>query len=131
MTVSPEPATTFENLPPELSIEVDSGTRGHGQKMCVERHQSDYIVGTCRHIVQLVGRRTTEAGIQMLRTARQVQTIRRLTRPDDMLETFSELSIREPDLMRPVLQASVASLVNVRAFESVDAELKRRAVKGN
>jgi hypothetical protein len=39
--------------------------------------------------------------------------IRRLMRPDDTLETFSELAVREPDLMRLVLQASVAALANV------------------
>ena len=57
--------------------------------------------------------------------------IRRLMRPDDMLETFSELAVREPDLMRLVLQASVAALVNVQSVEAVDAEMKRRAVMGN
>ena len=57
--------------------------------------------------------------------------VRRLMRPDDMLETFSELAVKEPDLMRLVLQASVAALVNVRSVEAVDAELKRRAVMGN
>ena len=57
--------------------------------------------------------------------------IRRLMRPDDMLETFSELAVKEPDLMRLTLQASVAALVNVRSVEAVDAELKRRAVTGN
>jgi hypothetical protein len=57
--------------------------------------------------------------------------IRRLMRPDDMLETFSELAVREPDLMRLVLQASVAALVNVQSVEAVDAEMKRRAVNGN
>ena len=57
--------------------------------------------------------------------------IRRLMRPDDMLETFSELAVREPDLMRLVLQASVAALVNVQSVEAVDAELKRRAISGN
>ena len=36
--------------------------------------------------------------------------IRILMRPDDMLETFSELAVKEPDLMRLVLQASVAAL---------------------
>jgi len=51
-----------------------------------------------------------------------------LMRPEDILETFSELAVKEPDLMRLVLQASVAALVNV---QSVDAELKLRAVKGN
>lgn len=49
-------------------------------------------------------------------------------RPDDMLETFSELAVKEPDLMRLVLQASVAATVNVQSIEAVDAELRRRAV---
>ena len=59
------------------------------------------------------------------------QAIRHLIIPDDMLETFSELAVKEPDLMRLLLQASVAALVNVQSFEAVDAEMKRRAVKGN
>jgi hypothetical protein len=54
-----------------------------------------------------------------------------LMRPDDMLETFSELAVREPDLMRLVLQASVAALVNVQSVEAVNAEMKRRAVNGD
>lgn len=53
--------------------------------------------------------------------------IGRLMRPDDMLETFSELAVKEPDLMRLVLQASV----NVQSVEAVDVEMKRRAVVGN
>ena len=52
-------------------------------------------------------------------------------RPDEMLETFSELGVREPDLMRLVLQASVAALVSVQSVEAVEAEMKRRAVMGN
>ncbi len=40
-------------------------------------------------------------------------------------------SAREPDLMRLVLQACVAALVNVQSVEAVDAEMKRRAVNGN
>ena len=59
------------------------------------------------------------------------EAMRILMRPDDMLETFSELAVREPDLMRLVLQASVAALVNVQSAEAVELELKRRAVKGN
>jgi|GEM_PF-741487 len=59
------------------------------------------------------------------------EAIRILMRPDDMLETFSELAVKEPDLMRLTLQACVAALVNVQSVEVVDAELKRRAVKGN
>ena len=57
--------------------------------------------------------------------------IRRLMSPDDMLETFSELAVKEPDLMRIVLQASVAAPVNVQSVEAVDAEMKRRAVTEN
>ncbi len=57
--------------------------------------------------------------------------IARLMRPDDMLETFSELAVKEPDLMRLVLQASVAALVNIQTIEGSDDELKRRAIKGN
>ena len=59
------------------------------------------------------------------------EAVRRLMRPGDMLETFSELAVKDPDMMRVVLQASVAALVNVRSVEAVDAELKRRAVVGN
>lgn len=57
--------------------------------------------------------------------------IARLMRPDDMLETFCELAVREPDLMRLVLQASVAALVNIQAVEGGNTELKRRAISGN
>ncbi len=52
-------------------------------------------------------------------------------RPDDMLETFSELALVNPDLSRLLLQASVAALVNVQSVEAVDAEVRRRAVTGN
>ena len=51
--------------------------------------------------------------------------------PDAMLETFSELAVKEPDLMRLVLQANVAPLVNVQTVEAVAGEMKRRAVVGN
>ena len=46
-------------------------------------------------------------------------------------QTFSELPVKEPDLMRLTLQASVAALVNLQSVEAVEAELKRRAVVGN
>ena len=49
---------------------------------------------------------------------------------DDMLETFSELAVKEPDLMRLVLQVSVA-LWNTQCVEAVDLEIKRLAVTGN
>ena len=37
--------------------------------------------------------------------------IRRPMRPDDMLETFSELAVKKPHLTRPTFQDSVAALV--------------------
>jgi len=64
-------------------------------------------------------------------TNRGEEAVRRLMRPDDMRETFSELAVKEPDLMRLVLQACVAALVNVQSVEAVGSELKRRAVVGN
>lgn len=48
-----------------------------------------------------------------------------------MRETFSEPALKEPDLMRLVLQARVAALVNVQSVEAEDAEMKRRTVMGN
>ena len=52
-----------------------------------------------------------------------------LMRPDDMLETFAELAVKERDLMRLTLQGCVAALVNVQSVEAVGAEMKQRAVK--
>ena len=46
--------------------------------------------------------------------------VRRLMRADDMLETFSELAVKEPDLMRLVLQASVAALVRGTAMATIN-----------
>ena len=43
-------------------------------------------------------------------------------RPDDMLESFAELTVKDPDLMRLVLQFSLVAQVNVQSMESVDAE---------
>jgi hypothetical protein len=48
-----------------------------------------------------------------------------------MLETFSNLAVLEPDLMGLVLQVSVAAMVNVQSVETVEGEMKRRAVVGN
>lgn len=50
-----------------------------------------------------------------------------LMRPDDMLETFSGLAVKDPDLMRLVLQASVAALVNVQSVEATEGMGLRRA----
>ena len=47
--------------------------------------------------------------------------------PDDMLETFSKLAVAEPDLMRVVLQAAVAALVNTQSVMAAETEVKRRA----
>ncbi len=41
------------------------------------------------------------------------------------------MAVREPDLMRLVLQASVAAMVNVQSMETIEGELKRRALMGN
>ncbi len=60
-----------------------------------------------------------------------LNAVRQLMRHEDMLETFSELAVKEPDLMRLVLQASVAALVNVQSVETVAAELKRRSPDRN
>ena len=77
-------------------------------------------------------RETITALIDSLSNRPDMQNaIARLMRPDDMLETFSELAVKEPDLMRLVLQASVAALVNVQSVEGADTELKRRAIAGN
>ena len=57
--------------------------------------------------------------------------IARLIRPDGMLETFAELAVKGPDLMRFVLQASVASLLNSQSVMAADAEIQRRAASGN
>lgn len=52
------------------------------------------------------------------------EAIRRSVRSDDVLETFSELAVKEPDLMRLVLQAIVAALVNVQSVEGVELKSK-------
>ena len=84
-----------------------------------------------RELLQ-ASRQTLKSLVESLASRPDMQNaIRRLMRPDDMLETFSELAVKEPDLMRLVLQASVAALVNVQSVEAVDEELKRRAVMGN
>ena len=55
------------------------------------------------------------------------KAIHRSIKPDDLLKTYSELAVKEPDL---VLQASVAAMVNVQSVEAVEGEMKRRAVVG-
>ena len=62
---------------------------------------------------------------------RSSSVFRRLMRPDDILEFFSEFAVKASDLMRLVLQSSVAALVNAQSVEAIEAELKCRAVKEN
>lgn len=53
--------------------------------------------------------------------------IRRLMTPDDMLETFSQIGIQDPDVARVTIEAAVAALVNCQSVMAIDAELKHRA----
>ena len=63
-----------------------------------------------RELLQ-ASRQTLTALVDSLAIRPDMQNaIRQLMRPDDILETFSELAVKEPDLMRRVLQASVAAL---------------------
>ena len=48
-----------------------------------------------------------------------------------MLETFSELAVKQPYLMRLILQVSMAALVDTQSVMATDAGLKWRAVKEN
>ena len=92
---------------------------------------TDFSGEELRELLQ-ASRQTLTSLVESLANRPDMQNaVRRLMRPDDMLETFSELAVREPDLMRLVLQASVAALVNVQSVDAVDAEMKRRAVSGN
>ncbi len=92
---------------------------------------ADFSAEELREILQ-ASRQTLTSLVESLGNRPDMQNaVRRLMRPDDMLETFSELAVREPDLMRLVLQASVAALVNLQSVEAVNAEMKRRAVNGN
>ena len=54
-----------------------------------------------------------------------------LMSPEAILVTFNSLAENDSVLIGRVLQAAVAALVNVQSVEAVDAEMKRRAVKGN
>lgn len=84
-----------------------------------------------RELLQ-ASRQTLTALIDSLAKRPDMQNaVRRLMSPDDMLESFSGLAVNDPDLMRLVLQASVAAMVNVQTVEAVSQELKRRATSGN
>jgi hypothetical protein len=97
----------------------------------VSKSLADFSAEELRELLQ-ASRQTLTSLVESLGNRPDMQNaVRRLMRPDDMLETFSELAVKEPDLMRLVLQASVAALVNAQSVEAVDAEMKRRAVNGN
>ena len=53
--------------------------------------------------------------------------IRQLMTPDDMLEAFSQIGVKDPDLARLTLQASVAALMNTQTVMAIEAEFRRRA----
>lgn len=59
------------------------------------------------------------------------QVIDRLMTPEDVLATITELAGKDPALLQHVIRASVMALVNLQAMAAVNAEIKRRAVKGN
>ena len=44
-----------------------------------------------------------------------------------MLETFSQIGVKDLDLARDTLQECVAALMNVQSVLAVDAEMKHRA----
>ena len=109
--------------------------RGDGALQIARNHMTNNLsskpAAELREILQ-ASHQTLTALIDSLANRPDMQeAVRRLMRPDDMLETFSELAVKEPDLMRLVLQASVAALVNVQSVEAVDSEMRRPAVVGN
>ena len=59
------------------------------------------------------------------------QVIDHLMTQNDIVATITELAGKDPELMQLVMRASVMALVNLQAMAAVNAELKRRAVKGN
>lgn len=46
--------------------------------------------------------------------------IRQLMSPDDMLETFSQIGVEDPDLARVTLGAAVSALVKSQAVLAID-----------
>ena len=54
------------------------------------------------------------------------QVIDRLMDPGDFMATIAELSVKDPELVRLVMRASVMALANVQAVAAVKAELARR-----
>ena len=73
--------------------------------------------------VSLVANRFRVRGVlDCILTVFDCKTTAAPMRPDDMLESFAELTVKDPDLMRLVLQFSLVAQVNVQSMESVDAE---------
>ncbi len=92
---------------------------------------TDLSAEELRELLQ-ASRQTLTSLVESLGNRPDMQNaVRRLMRPDDKLEMFAELAVKEPDLMRLVLQACVAALVNVQSVEAVEAEMKRQSLKGN
>lgn len=76
--------------------------------------------------LQCQSRQTLEPLAENITSRPEIQhVIRRLMSPEDTLATFSQLALNEPDLMRLVLQASVAALVNFHVVESDNLEIRR------
>ena len=53
--------------------------------------------------------------------------IRQLMTPDDMLEAFSQIGVKDPDLALLTLEAAVGALVNIQSLKAVEVEIQRRA----
>ncbi len=59
------------------------------------------------------------------------EAVSRLMKSEDIHEAFLQLAATDPDLMRRVLQATVAALVNVQSAAAIEAELRRRVAFRN
>ena len=57
--------------------------------------------------------------------------IRELMSASDMPLAYQQQAEDSPDVLRLVLQASIAALVNVHSVHALDAEFKRRAITRN
>jgi hypothetical protein len=158
LQAKPDLASVPDDLTRHMDHQVQKGAKLHRQQSCAfgfvlrsmaranrqqqtgprfQRHASDLISMYAPWLSRLsvgaqASRQTLTSLVESLANRPDMQeAVRILMRPDNMLETFSELAVKDPDLMRVVLQACVAALVNVQSVETVEAEMKRRAVKGN
>ncbi|GEM_PF-2222349 len=57
--------------------------------------------------------------------------VSRLIKSDDIHDAFLQLAATDPELMRRLLKATVAALVNIQSATAIEAELRRRAVVRN